>query len=160
MKEYAAEHWGQENGPFFRKMHEADIGQVCQIEEESFATPWSAAAFYNELRNNQFAHYIVLEDEGWLIGYAGMWIIINEAHITNIAIRRAYRGQKWGERLIVKLMSNAMLLGADKMTLEVRVSNEVAQRLYYKMGFKPAGIRKAYYSDNNEDALIMWADLN
>ncbi len=88
-----------------------------------------------------------------------MWTVIDEAHVTNIAVLRAYRGRKWGERLLRELMKTASDLGMQRMTLEVRVSNEVAQNLYRKLGFKPAGLRKGYYSDNQEDALIMWAEL-
>lgn len=143
----------------FRAMRFPDIPEICEIEQESFTAPWSEQAFGNELTHNHFAHYVVMEHEGRIIGYAGMWIIIDEAHVTNIAVREGYRGRKLGERLFAELAMKAYRLGAQRMTLEVRVSNAVAQRLYEKFGFQEAGLRKGYYSDNNEDALIMWADL-
>ncbi|WP_274361862.1 ribosomal protein S18-alanine N-acetyltransferase [Paenibacillus thermotolerans] len=143
----------------FRMMRLEDVPQICEIEIESFTSPWSESAFVNELTQNHFAQYIVMEHEGRIIGYGGMWIIIDEAHITNIAVRTAYRGKKLGERLLAELAVKAYRLGAARMTLEVRVSNIVAQRLYAKFGFRGVGVRKGYYSDNGEDALIMWADL-
>lgn len=143
----------------FRPMTVDDIPAICEIEQESFLTPWTAAAFYNELKNNYLAKYIVLEMDGETAGYGGMWIILEEAHITNVAIRTKYRGQKLGEALMRQLLSLAVVLGAGKMTLEVRVSNSIAQNLYRKLGFYSAGVRPGYYTDNNEDALIMWADL-
>lgn len=136
-----------------------DIPTICDIEQESFPTPWTAGAFQNELTNNHFAHYIVMELDGVVAGYAGMWLIMDEAHITNIAVREPYRGKKLGERLLLQMQSTALFLGAERMTLEVRVSNRIAQRLYAKLGFIPAGLRKGYYTDNGEDAIIMWAHL-
>ncbi|WP_052339807.1 ribosomal protein S18-alanine N-acetyltransferase [Gorillibacterium massiliense] len=136
-----------------------DISNVCSIEKEAFTTPWSEGAFYNELVNNHFAHYMVMEAAEEMAGYAGMWLIMDEAHITNIAVREKYRGYKLGERLVSELMKTASFMGAAKITLEVRVTNHIAQNLYRKLGFRDAGIRKGYYTDNNEDALIMWADL-
>ncbi len=94
-----------------------------------------------------------------MIGYGGMWIIIDEAHVTNIAVCPAYRGRKFGERLLRRLIAEAIAQGAGKMTLEVRVSNYQAQGLYRKLGFADAGLRRGYYTDNQEDALIMWATL-
>jgi ribosomal-protein-alanine N-acetyltransferase len=88
-----------------------------------------------------------------------MWLIVDEAHITNIAVSAPYRGRKWGERLLIELQKTASFMGAVRMTLEVRISNLIAQRLYGKLGFYPVGTRRGYYSDNNEDAIIMWAEL-
>ncbi|KZE84331.1 ribosomal-protein-alanine acetyltransferase [Paenibacillus elgii] len=144
---------------FFRPMHTDDIPVICEIEQESFATPWTAGAFYNELTSNNFAKYLVLEYEGEIAGYGGMWLIMEEAHVTNIAIREKYRGRKLGERLLVEMQQTAVFYGALRMTLEVRPSNLIAQGLYEKMGFRSAGIRRGYYTDNKEDAIIMWADL-
>ncbi|ACS99702.1 ribosomal protein S18-alanine N-acetyltransferase [Paenibacillus sp. JDR-2] len=143
----------------FRSMTMADIPFIVDIEHEAFATPWTPEAFKNELTSNMFARYMVMEHNGQIIGYGGMWVIVDEAHVTNIAVRADHRGQGLGERLLTELQRTAAFFGANKMTLEVRVSNEIAQSLYRKLGFKPSGIRPAYYSDNNEDALIMWADL-
>jgi ribosomal-protein-alanine N-acetyltransferase len=143
----------------FRSMRLEDIPLICAIELEAFATPWTAEAFHNELVNNHFARYMVMELAGEIVGYGGMWLIVDEAHITNIAISYPYRGRKYGERLLIELKKLAAFMGAIRMTLEVRVSNIIAQRLYGKLGFYPVGTRRGYYSDNNEDAIIMWADL-
>lgn len=143
----------------FRPMNVSDIPAVEEIEQEAFATPWTVEAFMNELTNNMFARYIVMEQRGELIGYGGMWIIVDEAHVTNVAVRADYRGQGLGELLMTELQHKAVAFGADRMTLEVRVTNTVAQNLYRKLGFEPSGLRPGYYSDNNEDALIMWAEL-
>ena len=143
----------------FRLMEVKDIDQVVKIEEKSFTTPWSAEAFQNELTNNQFSTYIVMEEGENIIGYCGTWIVIDEAHVTNIALLPDYRGKGLGELLLRNVMDVLRKLGAASMTLEVRVSNHIAQSLYQKLGFKPGGIRKNYYSDNNEDALVMWVNL-
>lgn len=89
----------------------------------------------------------------------GLWIIMGEAHITNIAIWPGCRGQGWGEYLLRAVMNKMLSVNVRRLTLEVRVSNETAQNLYNKLGFKAAGVRKNYYSDNKEDALIMWANI-
>ncbi|WP_042454591.1 ribosomal protein S18-alanine N-acetyltransferase [Neobacillus dielmonensis] len=143
----------------FRYMREEDIDQVLEIEHASFTLPWSREAFYNELHNNKFAVYIVLEHGDKVIGYCGVWIVLDEAHITNVAILPEYRGRKLGEAMMRKLMTTAREMGAKSMTLEARVTNYVAQSLYRKMGFQNGGIRKNYYSDNQEDALVMWVNL-
>jgi ribosomal-protein-alanine N-acetyltransferase len=143
----------------FRKMTTDDIETIARIERESFASPWSADAFRMELTQNHFANYMVMELDGNTIGYGGMWLIVDEAHVTNIAVREPYRGKGYGERLLRELMRTAAWRGAVRMTLEVRVTNHVAQSLYRKLGFYDAGIRPRYYTDNQEDALIMWAEL-
>lgn len=143
----------------FRSMKEEDIDQIIEIEHASFTLPWSREAFYNEMHLNKFAVYIVIEVEEKIIGYCGAWIVIDEAHITNVAILPEYRGRKLGEALMEKMMSVARDMGARSMTLEVRVTNHIAQSLYRKLGFQDGGIRKNYYSDNQEDALIMWVNL-
>jgi [ribosomal protein S18]-alanine N-acetyltransferase len=143
----------------FRYMKEEDIDQILEVEHASFATPWSREAFYNEIYQNKFAVYIVLEEDDKIIGYCGAWVVIDEAHITNIAILPTYRGRQLGEALLSKMMSIAKDMGARSMTLEVRVTNHVAQSLYRKLGFQNGGIRKNYYSDNQEDALVMWVNI-
>ncbi len=143
----------------FRLMKEQDIDDVLKVEHESFSVPWSREAFYNEITKNQFAAYIVIEENGQVIGYSGTWVVTDEAHVTNVAILPQYRGRKLGEAMMKKLMEIASELGAKTMTLEVRVSNEVARKLYRKLGFQDGGIRKNYYTDNQEDALIMWVNL-
>lgn len=143
----------------FRFMREEDIDQVLEIEHRSFTTPWSREAFYNELNMNKFAVYIVLEVDKKVVGYCGVWVVIDEAHITNIAILPEYRGRKFGEALMQNLFDVAKTMGAKSMTLEVRVTNYVAQGLYRKFGFQKGGLRKNYYTDNQEDALVMWVKL-
>lgn len=143
----------------FRYMTVDDIQAVLKVEHASFSLPWTEAAFYNEIISNRFATYILAELAEEVIGYCGVWVIIDEAHITNVALLPEYRGRKIGESLMRTGMSYARMRGARKMSLEVRVSNEPAQKMYRKLGFKPGGIRKNYYSDNHEDALVMWVKL-
>ncbi|MBW7460084.1 ribosomal protein S18-alanine N-acetyltransferase [Paenibacillus sepulcri] len=143
----------------FRVMTLSDIPDIVEIEQEAFTCPWSKEAFVNEITNNHFARYMVMVYEQKVIGYGGMWTIMDEAHVTNIAVREGYRGLGLGERLLREIMKTAVFFGTNRMTLEVRVSNEIAQGLYSKLGFEPSGLRPNYYSDNMEDALIMWAEL-
>ncbi len=147
-------------GYSFRFMAEEDIDQVLVIEHKSFTLPWSRDAFINELTKNQFAVYLVLEDDGAVIGYCGAWIVVDEAHVTNIAVLPEYRGKKLGEALMKKMMEAAKELGAVTMTLEARVTNIAAQSLYRKLGFQNGAIRKNYYTDNQEDAIVMWVKLD
>ncbi|MBD2847153.1 ribosomal protein S18-alanine N-acetyltransferase [Paenibacillus sp. IB182496] len=143
----------------FRAMELRDIPAICRIERESFSSPWSADAFRQELTGNHFARYTVMVRGGEIIGYGGMWTIMDEAHVTNIAVRGDWRGRGLGSRLLGELQRLAVHSGMQRMTLEVRVSNTLAQHLYKKHGFTPSGLRPGYYSDNHEDALIMWAEL-
>ncbi|EMT44803.1 MULTISPECIES: ribosomal protein S18-alanine N-acetyltransferase [Anoxybacillus] len=143
----------------FRFMTLQDLDRIIEIEQLSFTLPWSRSSFYQELTNNPYARYIVLEYDGQVIGYCGMWLVMDEAHITNIAVLPQFRGKKLGEALMRQAMALAREEGAKTMTLEVRVSNVVAQSLYRKLGFLNGGIRKRYYSDNQEDALVMWVKL-
>ncbi len=140
-----------------RRMNEFDIDDVLAVEEQSFTTPWSRAGFVGEMKND-VSHYLVISCQGRIIGYAGMWIIVDEAHVTNVAILPEYRGQKLGEKLMAALMEHAKNRGALSMTLEVRTSNVVAQKMYAKFGFVSQGVRKNYYTETKEDALIMWCD--
>ncbi len=144
----------------FRAMKLEDIDTIVAIEQEAFSEPWTKEAFINELTNNMFAKYVIVECAGQIAGYGGMWIIVDEAHVTNIAIASAFRGKGMGSLLMERLQASATYFGAARMTLEVRVSNLAAQSLYKKYGFEEAGVRPGYYSDNQEDALIMWAELN
>ena len=144
----------------FRMMNVDDIDQVLEVERLSFTLPWSKEAFLNELTVNQYAVYIVIEDNGKIAGYCGSWVVIDESHITNIAILPEYRGQKLGEALLRKMMEISISKGAIRMKLEVRVSNVVAISLYEILGFQKGGIRKRYYTDNHEDAYIMWVNFS
>jgi [ribosomal protein S18]-alanine N-acetyltransferase len=142
-----------------RKMELDDISQVMLVEISSFTSPWTDEIFEQELLENQHAHYYVLEIEKKIIGYVGMWIIIDDAQITNIAILPGYRGQKLGEKLFRFALQKAVTLGVIRLSLEVRVTNIVAQKMYRKFGLVPGGIRKNYYMDNQEDAIVMWVNL-
>lgn len=144
----------------FRFMTEEDIEQVYEIEISSFTLPWTKEAFFNEMTMNQYAKYIVMELSHLVIGYCGMWIILDECHITNIAVLPEYRGRKLGEALLKQVIDFSKSLGVRLITLEVRVSNVVAQKLYKKYGFQAGGIRKNYYADNHEDALVMWVNID
>lgn len=144
----------------FRLMKVDDLEQLMEVEHASFTTPWTKEAFFHELVHNDFAYYVVAVKDERIVGYCGVWIIMDEAHITNVAVHPKVRGRRIGEMLMRQVISLSMAYGATRMTLEVRVSNQVAQGLYKKLGFKETGIRKGYYTDNHEDALIMWVDLD
>ena len=140
-----------------RRMTIADVDGVAAVEAATFPTPWSRDAFASEMKNVA-ARYLVAEKDGSIIGYAGAWIILDESHITNIAVMESCRGQGIGRRLTHGLMQYLSNLGAVYATLEVRRSNTVAQNLYVSLGFIKLGVRKRYYEDNGEDALIMVCD--
>ena len=140
-----------------RRMTMADVDGVAAVEAATFPTPWSRDAFASEM-NNVAARYLVAEKDGRVIGFAGAWIILDESHITNIAVYKEERGQGIGRKLTEGLMQYLSNLGAAYATLEVRKSNEVAQNLYKSLGFIKLGVRKRYYEDNGEDALIMVCD--
>ena len=140
-----------------RRMTMADVPGVARVEAATFPTPWSESAFESEMRNVA-ARYLVAELGGEIIGYAGAWIILDESHITNIAVLEDHRGKGYGRMLTHGLLQYLSNLGAAYATLEVRKSNEVAQNLYVSLGFLRLGVRKRYYEDNGEDALIMVCD--
>nr|WP_067725004.1 ribosomal protein S18-alanine N-acetyltransferase [Oceanobacillus damuensis] len=142
-----------------RKMELSDVNQVLEVERASFATPWTTDIFYQELIDNKHAHYFVLELDGIVIAYIGIWIVIDDAQITNIAVMKDYRGNKLGEKLFGYTVQYALEMGVKRLSLEVRESNIPAQRLYRKFGFVPGGVRKNYYTDNQEDAIVMWVNL-
>lgn len=139
-----------------REMTIEDIEQVLEIEKESFTTPWSEEAFKTEIEENVLAVYIVAEHEGKVAGYGGFWRILDEAHITNIAVKSSARGKGIGDVVLMGMIDYCRINRVPNMTLEVRVSNVTAIGLYKKHGFMEAGIRPGYYTDNHEDALIMW----
>jgi ribosomal-protein-alanine N-acetyltransferase len=147
------------NNGVVRPMVYDDLKAVLEIENASFPTPWSLQSFIAELKDNEYARYFCLELDFQVIGYMGLWFILDEGHITNIAIAPGYRGQHWGEFLIRSVMEKMETQGMERMTLEVRVSNYPAQSLYKRLGFAAAGVRKGYYADTQEDALIMWVEL-
>jgi len=139
-----------------RRMRLRDLDAVTEIEAKTFAVPWSRESFRQELERNVAARYLVAETEtGQVIGYAGAWVILDESHITNIAVLEPYRGLGIGRKLTQALLQYLSNLGACYATLEVRVSNERAQNLYESLGFVRVGKRKRYYEDNQEDAWLM-----
>ena len=139
-----------------RTMTEEDIDDIVKIEEEVFSTPWSRDAFLIEMKENKLAKYMVIEIDKRVVAYGGIWLILNEGHITNIAVKEGFRGQGLGGKIVEALIYYCKLKNIESMTLEVRKSNLVAQNLYKKYGFVDCGIRPSYYQDNNEDAIIMW----
>lgn len=143
----------------FREMTYLDIEEVAVIERKSFTLPWTTDIYEKELLENSYAHYYVVEKDDKIIGFCGTWIVIDEAQITNIAILPDYRGNSYGVGLFQYIINQVIANGAKTLSLEVRVSNIIAQKLYRRFGLKPAGIRKKYYTDNNEDAMVMWVNL-
>ncbi len=141
-----------------RRMTIADIPAVHQIETAAFAIPWSERSFHQELETNPCARYLVAVRDGQILGYAGAWIVLDEGHITNIAVDKAVRGTGIGRKLTESLMQYASDLGAAYLTLEVRKSNEIAQNLYKSLGFIKVGVRSKYYEDNGEDGWLMVCD--
>lgn len=141
----------------YRKMTEADIDGVLKIEQEAFSLPWTRDAFVQEMTTNLHAYYVVAENsEGKIVGFCGMWIVVDESHITNVAVTEQLKGQGIGEGLMREAIRVSKESGVVLMTLEARVSNTVAQNLYRKLDFQNGGIRKGYYTDNQENALVMW----
>jgi ribosomal-protein-alanine N-acetyltransferase len=154
-------------------MREADIATVQEIERAIFSTPWPRNAYYRELASRSSAHYIVLRQEGpverpegfqgaefdpSIVGYGGMWRMYDEAHVTTIGVRHDLQHHGHGRVLFAGLVQAAYDMGAKWVTLEVRTSNENAMKMYEAFGFKVIGRRKGYYTDNGEDAIVMWSD--
>ncbi len=136
------------------RLEEKHVDEIVAIEEHSFSIPWSKTAFLGELLN-QNAHYFVAMIDEKVVGYGGFWYIVNEGHITNIAVHEDYRGQGIGSLILDEMIAQKEELWMIGLTLEVRVSNVNAIKFYEKKGFVEEGVRKNYY-ENNEDALIMW----
>ncbi len=141
-------------GFMIRKMTEQDLDEVMVIEHEAFTLPWSRDSYLGELRNS-FANYLVCDYAGEVAGYAGIWVVFEEAHITNVAVAKAYRSQGIGLALMLEAERIVREKKATRIMLEVRPSNEVALNMYESLAYIKTGIRKAYYSDNGEDALLM-----
>jgi ribosomal-protein-alanine N-acetyltransferase len=132
-----------------------DVAAVHEIERLSFRTPWPAYAFEQELKGNRLAHYVVARAGDRVVGFAGFWMMVDEAHITTFSVHPEWRRQQIGRQLLLSLVELSMTIGARRMTLEVRASNESAQRLYRSFGFDVTGQRPGYYTDDGEDALVM-----
>ena len=132
-----------------------DLPEVHRIEHASFSQPWPDEAYRSELQANRLASYLVARVGPGLVAFGGIWLMVDEAHVTTFAVDPAWRRRRIGEALLLALLDLAIGRGAREATLEVRLSNLPARRLYEKYGFRPVGMRPRYYSDNNEDALIM-----
>ncbi len=132
------------------------INDIMIIERLSFAIPWSKKSFVEEISNNKFAHYICAVTHNNTLGYAGMWKIFDEGHITNFAVHPEYRRAGIGSKMMDALIGKANVMGIKSMTLEVRENNKGAISLYTGYGFREVGIRKNYYVNNGENAIIMW----
>ena len=139
-------------------MTSADIRVVMRIEALSFTTSWPTSAFQSELNDNKLAHYFIGRiPSGEIVVYGGIWAILEDSHVTTIAVHPDWRGKRYGEEMLVHLLHEAIDRGASWITLEARESNAIAQNLYRKYGFTTVSTRRAYYSDNGENAVVMWA---
>jgi ribosomal-protein-alanine N-acetyltransferase len=144
---------------YITDMKVEDIDDVVQIESEAYGEHhWAKSSFYDEMNNNLAKYYCAKNSDNKTIAYAGTWNIIDEGHITTIAVKPEYKRKHIGEALIVKILENCYASKIKYLTLEVRESNIPAIKLYEKYGFKSLGTRKGYYQDNNENALIMWTE--
>ncbi len=146
--------------PFIRPIAEGDVSQIHEIEKACFAMPWSEESILHDIRENVVARWLVLDDaEAGVLAYAGMWFVLDEAHVCNVAVHPDHRGKGYGRAIFTALIELAQENSMSLMTLEVRRSNDVAQALYHSCGFLDVGYRKRYYEDNHEDALIMYREF-
>ena len=138
---------------------DSDLDGVLSVEAESFTNPWTRDMYAWELQNRSVCHILVVRTEDCRVaGFCAFWLVVEEIHINNVAIRARYRGRGMGTALMQRVFVEAAQLGAHRATLEVRPSNEGARRLYERLGFYVAGIRPNYYTSPVEDALILWRD--
>ncbi|MHB1576733.1 MAG: ribosomal protein S18-alanine N-acetyltransferase [Candidatus Dormibacteria bacterium] len=142
-----------------KPMEMADIPAVRSIELAVFPTPWPSNAYQRELSGNRSAHYSCLWKDSEIVGYSGLWSVGEEAHVTTIGVRSSEQGQGLGKVMFAHLVNLAYELQANFISLEVRPTNETAIHLYESFGFKVLGRRRGYYTDNGEDAMVMWSDL-
>jgi len=142
-----------------QEMTENDIDTVLELDLKCFSAPWNREIYEKEVTENDFAHYFIIKTDEKVIGYVGLWIVLEDAQVTNIAIAPEYRGYGIGEQLFGFALQYLLKQGAKQLSLEVRKSNEIAQNLYKKFGLKKGGVRKNYYPDNGEDAFVMWVKL-
>ncbi|WMJ85899.1 ribosomal protein S18-alanine N-acetyltransferase [Anaerocolumna sp. MB42-C2] len=138
-----------------REMQEKDLLIVHEMECSIFSKPWTVDDFKNSIQNRQNI-YLVVEEEGQIIAYCGLWGVAGEGQINNVAVKKEIRDHGIGYAMLSALIEKGKKNGIDAFTLEVRVSNEAAITLYHKLDFKDAGIRKNFYEEPTEDALIMW----
>ena len=137
-------------------MEVADLDDVMEIEHASFSLPWSRWMFEKELMDRKHSQFFVARSGDEIAGYIGFWLVLEEVHIVTIAVRSDYRRRGIGSILMLEALNEALRLGAERATLEVRVTNLPAQDLYKKLGFITVAIRKRFYSDTGEDAYVMW----
>ena len=140
------------------RMRRRHLRKVLAIESQVYPRPWSASLFLSEMSQRTSRSYLVARRAGEVVGYAGMMFMGVDAHITNIAVDPAFHGRKVGTRLLLTLITEALARACETISLEVRVTNTVAQTMYEKFGFSVSGVRKGYYIETNEDALIMVVD--
>ena len=138
---------------------ERDLDGVLEVEAESFTNPWTREMYVSELRNRSVCHILVVRTEGRpVVGFCAFWLVCEEIHINNLAIRPGYRGRGLGTALVSEVLTQAQALGASRATLEVRESNVNARRMYERLGFQVTATRRDYYTSPVEDALILWWD--
>ena len=134
-----------------------DLDGVLDVESESFTNPWTREMYEWELQNRAVCHIYVVRVPGCEVaGFCAFWLVVDEIHINNVAIRPQFRGQGLGTALLTHVLAEGRRLGARRATLEVRASNVDARRLYERLGFAVAGVRRGYYSNPVEDAVILW----
>ena len=147
--------------PFIRAIREEDVRQIHEIEALCFAMPWSEESILHDVKENPVARWLVLDDgSGRVMAYAGIWFVLDEAHVCNVAVHPDFRRMGYGRRILEALVDMAKANSMTLMTLEVRRSNLAAQALYHQCGFLDVGYRKRYYEDNKEDALIMYREFS
>jgi len=137
-------------------MEESDLDEVAAIERASFPLPWSRNLFLRDLKENKIAFFLAVRDRGELVAYGGFWLLQEEINIVNVAVHPDHRKKGFGRLVLDALLKEGQKQGATIATLEVRESNKAARTLYERLGFIQIAIRKKYYSDNREDALVMW----
>ena len=146
--------------PFIRPIREEDVDSIHEIETLCFAMPWSKESILHDVKENVVARWLVLDSgEGDVLAYAGMWFVLDEAHVCNVAVHPDHRRKGYGRMIFDALIELAQENSMSMMTLEVRRSNIAAQNLYHACGFLDVGYRKRYYEDNKEDALIMYKEF-
>jgi ribosomal-protein-alanine N-acetyltransferase len=138
-------------------MRRRHLPAVLRIEKQVYPRPWTMGLYLGELALPSSRLYIVARRAGRVAGYGGFMLTLDEGHITTVAVDPQLHGERLGTRLMLVLAGRAVARGATSLTLEVRMSNKPAQQLYRRFGFAPAGVRKGYYAEVNEDALVMWA---
>lgn len=139
----------------FEPLKESHISAILEIEKETNAAPWSERSFRNEL-DHKYGVFLVGIEQAEVVAYGGVWLVIDEAHVTTVSVAPASRRQGIGQRLMCELLDRAKAAGMVCSTLEVRAGNEAAIYLYKKLGYDVVATRKGYYPDNKEDAVVMW----